>query len=117
MLYCGEVEGQGKRIMFVVRNSNRTQTRVAFDPSTATDSQKRVAIKAIADNFHWNTDKMSLLEELPPAIVEAARSYFKNYPNKKQFKMLGYDSLTFTREDVGLTGKPVVSQLAWMINK
>jgi len=70
----------------------------------------------IANRMHWNTDKLDTVMPLPQSIVEATREYFKNYPDKKELKIMGFDELTFTREDVGVDGQEPVSLLAWLIN-
>lgn len=116
MLYYHPEEGN-THIQFAVRNSNGRHIKVEFDPSRASESQHKLAIRKIAKDLHWNTDKYALLEPIPNSIVRLATSYFKQYPNAKQFKMAGLDQLAFTREDLGIgTDEGPVSLLTWLIN-
>lgn len=116
MLYYHPEEGN-THIQFAVRNSNGKHIKVEFDPSRASESQHKLAIRKIAKDLHWNTDKHALLEPIPDSIVRLATSYFKQYPNAKQFKIAGLDQLAFTREDLGIgTDEGPVSLLTWLIN-
>lgn len=116
MLYYHPEEGN-THIQFAVRNSNGRHIKVEFDPSRASESQHKLAIRKIAKDLHWNTDKYALLEPIPDSIVRLATSYFKQYPNAKQFKIAGLDQLAFTREDLGIgTDEVPVSLLTWLIN-
>lgn len=116
MLYYQSEEGN-THVQFAVRNSNGKHIKVEFDPSRASESQHKLAIRKIAKDLHWNTDKYALLEPIPDSIVRLATSYFKQYPNAKQFKIAGLDQLAFTREDLGIgTDKGPVSLLTWLIN-
>lgn len=116
MLYYHPEEGN-THIQFAVRNSNGRHIKVEFDPSRASESQHKLAIRKIAKDMHWNTDKYALLEPIPDSIVRLATSYFKQYPNAKQFKIAGLEQLAFTREDLGIgTDKGPVSLLTWLIN-
>lgn len=116
MLYYHPEEGN-THIQFAVRNSNGKHIKVEFDPSRASESQHKLAIRKIAKDLHWNTDKYALLEPIPDSIVRLATSYFKQYPNAKQFKIAGLEQLAFTREDLGIgTDKGPVSLLTWLIN-
>lgn len=116
MLYYHPEEGN-THIQFAVRNSNGRHIKVEFDPSRASESQHKLAIRKIAKDLHWNTDKYALLEPIPNSIVRLATSYFKQYPNAKQFKIAGLEQLAFTREDLGMgTDKGPVSLLTWLIN-
>lgn len=116
MLYYHPEEGN-THIQFAVRNSNGRHIKVEFDPSRASESQHKLAIRKIAKDLHWNTDKYALLEPIPDSIVRLATSYFKQYPNAKQFKIAGLEQLSFTREDLGIgTDKGPVSLLTWLIN-
>ena len=116
MLYYHPEEGN-THIQFSVRNSNGRHIKVEFDPSRASESQHKLAIRKIAKDLHWNTDKYALLEPIPNSIVRLATSYFKQYPNAKQFKIAGLEQLAFTREDLGMgTDKGPVSLLTWLIN-
>lgn len=116
MLYYQSEEGN-THIQFAVRNSNGKHVKVEFDPSRASESQHKLAIRKIAKDLHWNTDKYALLEPIPDSIVRLATSYFKQYPNAKQFKIAGLEQLAFTREDLGIgTDKGPVSLLTWLIN-
>lgn len=116
MLYYHPEEGN-THIQFAVRNSNGRYIKVEFDPSRASESQHKLAIRKIAKDLHWNTDKYALLEPIPNSIVRLATSYFKQYPNAKQFKIAGLDQLAFTREDLGIgTDEGPVSLLTWLIN-
>lgn len=116
MLYYHPEEGN-THIQFAVRNSNGRHIKVEFDPSRASESQHKLAIRKIAKDLHWNTDKYTLLEPIPDSIVRLATSYFKQYPNAKQFKIAGLEQLAFTREDLGIgTDKGPVSLLTWLIN-
>lgn len=115
-LYYHPEEGN-THIQFAVRNSNGRHIKVEFDPSRASESQHKLAIRKIAKDLHWNTDKYALLEPIPDSIVRLATSYFKQYPNAKQFKIAGLEQLAFTREDLGIgTDKGSVSLLTWLIN-
>lgn len=116
MLYYHPEEGD-THIQFAVRNSNGRHIKVEFDPSRASESQHKLAIRKIAKDLHWNTDKYALLEPIPNSIVRLATSYFKQYPNAKQFKIAGLEQLAFTREDLGIgTDEGPVSLLTWLIN-
>lgn len=116
MLYYHPEEGN-THIQFAVRNSNGRHIKVEFDPSRASESQHKLAIRKIAKDLHWNTDKYALLEPIPDSIVRLATSYFKQYPNAKQFKIAGLEQLAFTREDLGIgTNEAPVSLLTWLIN-
>ena len=116
MLYYQSDESN-THIQFAVRNSNGKHVKVEFDPSRASESQHKLAIRKIAKDLHWNTDKYALLEPIPNSIVRLATSYFKQYPNAKQFKIAGLEQLAFTREDLGIgTDKGPVSLLTWLIN-
>lgn len=116
MLYYQSEEGN-TRVQFAVRNSNGKHIKVEFDPSRASESQHKLAIRKIAKDLHWNTDKYALLEPIPDSIVRLATSYFKQYPNAKQFKIAGLEQLAFTREDLGIgTDEGPVSLLTWLIN-
>lgn len=116
MLYYHPEEGN-THIQFAVRNSNGRHIKVEFDPSRASESQHKLAIRKIAKDLHWNTDRYALLEPIPNSIVRLATSYFKQYPNAKQFKIAGLEQLAFTREDLGIgTDKGPVSLLTWLIN-
>lgn len=116
MLYYHPEEGN-THIQFAVRNSNGKHIKVEFDPSRASESQHKLAIRKIAKDLHWNTDKHALLEPIPNSIVRLATSYFKQYPNAKQFKIAGLEQLAFTREDLGIgTNEGPVSLLTWLIN-
>lgn len=116
MLYYHPEEGN-THIQFAVRNSNGRYIKVEFDPSRASESQHKLAIRKIAKDLHWNTDKYALLEPIPNSIVRLATSYFKQYPNAKQFKIAGLEQLAFTREDLGIgTDEGPVSLLTWLIN-
>lgn len=116
MLYYHPEEGN-THIQFAVRNSNGRHIKVEFDPSRASESQHKLAIRKIAKDLHWNTDKYALLEPIPNSIVRLATSYFKQHPNAKQFKIAGLEQLAFTREDLGIgTDKGPVSLLTWLIN-
>lgn len=116
MLYYQSEEGN-THVQFAVRNSNGKHIKVEFDPSRASESQHKLAIRKIAKDLHWNTDKYALLEPIPDSIVRLATSYFKQYPNAKQFKIAGLEQLAFTREDLGIgTNEGPVSLLTWLIN-
>lgn len=116
MLYYQSEEGN-THVQFAVRNSNGEHIKVEFDPSRASESQHKLAIRKIAKDLHWNTDKYALLEPIPNSIVRLAASYFKQYPNAKQFKIAGLEQLAFTREDLGIgTDEGPVSLLTWLIN-
>ena len=116
MLYYHPEEGN-THIQFAVRNSNGRHIKVEFDPSRASESQHKLAIRKIAKDLHWNTDKYALLKPIPNSIVRLATSYFKQYPNAKQFKIAGLEQLAFTREDLGIgTDEGPVSLLTWLIN-
>lgn len=116
MLYYQSEEGN-THVQFAVRNSNGKHIKVEFDPSRASESQHKLAIRKIAKDLHWNADKYALLEPIPDSIVRLATSYFKQYPNAKQFKIAGLEQLAFTREDLGIgTDKGPVSLLTWLIN-
>lgn len=115
-LYYQSEEGN-THVQFAVRNSNGKHIKVEFDPSRASESQHKLAIRKIAKDLHWNTDKYALLEPIPNSIVRLAASYFKQYPNAKQFKIAGLEQLAFTREDLGIgTDEGPVSLLTWLIN-
>lgn len=115
-LYYQSEEGN-THVQFAVRNSNGKYIKVEFDPSRASESQHKLAIRKIAKDLHWNTDKYALLEPISDSIVRLATSYFKQYPNAKQFKIAGLEQLAFTREDLGIgTDKGPVSLLTWLIN-
>lgn len=115
-LYYQSEEGN-THVQFAVRNSNGKHIKVEFDPSRASESQHKLAIRKIAKDLHWNTDKYALLEPIPDSIVRLATSYFKQYPNAKQFKIAGLEQLAFTREDLGIgTDEGPVSLLTWLIN-
>lgn len=116
MLHYQSEEGN-THVQFAVRNSNGKHIKVEFDPSRASESQHKLAIRKIAKDLHWNTDKYALLEPIPDSIVRLATSYFKQYPNAKQFKIAGLEQLAFTREDLGIgTDEGPVSLLTWLIN-
>lgn len=116
MLYYQSEEGN-THVQFAVRNSNGKHIKVEFDPSRASESQHKLAIRKIAKDLHWNTDKYALLEPISDSIVRLATSYFKQHPNAKQFKIAGLEQLAFTREDLGIgTDKGPVSLLTWLIN-
>lgn len=116
MLYYQSEEGN-THVQFAVRNSNGEHIKVEFDPNRASESQHKLAIRKIAKDLHWNTDKYALLEPIPDSIVRLATSYFKQYPNAKQFKIAGLEQLAFTREDLGIgTDEGPVSLLTWLIN-
>lgn len=116
MLYY-QSEESNTHVQFAVRNSNGKHIKVEFDPSRASESQHKLAIRKIAKDLHWNTDKYALLEPISDSIVRLATSYFKQYPNAKQFKIAGLEQLAFTREDLGIgTDKGPVSLLTWLIN-
>lgn len=116
MLYYQSEEGN-THVQFAVRNSNGRHIKVEFDPSRASESQHKLAIRKIAKDLHWNTDKYALLEPIPNSIVRLATSYFKQYPNAKQFKIAGLEQLAFTIEDLGIgTDEGPVSLLTWLIN-
>ena len=116
MLYYQSEVGK-THVKFAVRNSNGKHIKVEFDPSRASESQHKLAIRKIAKDLHWNTDKYALLEPISDSIVRLATSYFKQYPNAKQFKIAGLEQLAFTREDLGIgTDKGPVSLLTWLIN-
>lgn len=116
ILYYQSEEGN-THVQFAVRNSNGKHIKVEFDPNRASESQHKLAIRKIAKDLHWNTDKYALLEPIPDSIVRLATSYFKQYPNAKQFKIAGLEQLAFTREDLGIgTDKGPVSLLTWLIN-
>lgn len=116
MLYYQSEEGN-THVQFAVRNSNGKHIKVEFDPSRASESQHKLAVRKIAKDLHWNTDKYALLEPIPNSIVRLAASYFKQYPNAKQFKIAGLEQLAFTREDLGIgTDEGPVSLLTWLIN-
>lgn len=116
MLHYQSEEGN-THVQFAVRNSNGKHIKVEFDPSRASESQHKLAIRKIAKDMHWNTDKYALLEPIPDSIVRLATSYFKQYPNAKQFKIAGLEQLAFTREDLGIgTDEGPVSLLTWLIN-
>ena len=116
MLYYQSEEGN-THVQFAVRNSNGKHIKVEFDPSRASESQHKLAIRKIAKDLHWNADKYALLEPISDSIVRLATSYFKQYPNAKQFKIAGLEQLAFTREDLGIgTDKGPVSLLTWLIN-
>lgn len=116
MLYYQSEEGN-THVQFAVRNSNGKHIKVEFDPSRASESQHKLAIRKIAKDLHWNTDKYALLEPIPDSIVRLATSYFKQYSNAKQFKIAGLEQLAFTREDLGIgTDEGPVSLLTWLIN-
>ena len=116
MLYYQSEEGN-THVQFAIRNSNGKHIKVEFDPSRASESQHKLAIRKIAKDLHWNTDKYALLEPIPNSIVRLAASYFKQYPNAKQFKIAGLEQLAFTREDLGIgTDEGPVSLLTWLIN-
>lgn len=116
MLYYQSEEGN-THVQFAVRNSNGKHIKVEFDPNRASESQHKLAIRKIAKDLHWNTDKYALLEPIPNSIVRLAASYFKQYPNAKQFKIAGLEQLAFTREDLGIgTDEGPVSLLTWLIN-
>lgn len=116
MLYYQSEEGN-THVQFAVRNSNGKHIKVEFDPSRASESQHKLAIRKIAKDLHWNTDKYALLEPIPDSIVRLATSYFKQYLNAKQFKIAGLEQLAFTREDLGIgTDEGPVSLLTWLIN-
>ena len=116
MLYYHPEEGN-THIQFAVRNSNGRHIKVEFDPNRASESQHKLAIRKIAKDLHWNTDKYALLEPIPNSIVRLATFYFKQYPNAKQFKIAGLEQLAFTREDLGIgTDEGPVSLLTWLIN-
>lgn len=116
MLYYQSEEGN-THVQFAVKNSNGKHIKVEFDPSRASESQHKLAIRKIAKDLHWNTDKYALLEPIPDSIVRLATSYFKQYPNAKQFKIAGLEQLAFTREDLGIgTDEGPVSLLTWLIN-
>lgn len=116
MLYYQSEEGN-THVQFAVRNSNGKHIKVEFDPSRASESQHKLAIRKIAKDLHWNTDKYALLEPIPNSIVRLAASYFKQYPNAKQFKIAGLEQLAFTIEDLGIgTDEGPVSLLTWLIN-
>lgn len=116
MLYYQSEEGN-THVQFAVRNSNGKHIKVEFDPSRASESQHKLAIRKIAKDLHWNTDKYALLEPISDSIVRLATSYFKQYPNAKQFKIAGLEQLAFTREDLGIgTDEGPVSLLTWLIN-
>lgn len=116
MLYYQSEEGN-THVQFAVRNSNGKHIKVEFDPNRASESQHKLAIRKIAKDLHWNTDKHALLEPIPDSIIRLATSYFKQYPNAKQFKIAGLEQLAFTREDLGIgTNEGPVSLLTWLIN-
>ena len=116
MLYYQSEEGN-THVQFAVRNSNGKHIKVEFDPSRASESQHKLAIRKIAKDLHWNTDKYALLEPISDSIIRLATSYFKQYPNAKQFKIADLEQLAFTREDLGIgTDKGPVSLLTWLIN-
>lgn len=116
MLYYQSEEGN-THVQFAVRNSNGKHIKVEFDPSRASESQHKLAIRKIAKDLHWNTDKYALLEPISDSIIRLATSYFKQYPNAKQFKIASLEQLAFTREDLGIgTDKGPVSLLTWLIN-
>lgn len=116
MLYYQSEEGN-THVQFAVKNSNGKYIKVEFDPNRASESQHKLAIRKIAKDLHWNTDKYALLEPIPDSIVRLATSYFKQYPNAKQFKIAGLEQLAFTREDLGIgTDEGPVSLLTWLIN-
>lgn len=118
MLYYDDGSNTGNpHIQFAVKDERGRYIKVEFDPAKANESQAKLAIRKIAKDLHWNTDKEALLEPLPQRLVDTATAYFKQYPDKKVFTVAGLKELSFTREDlgIGMEGGPV-SLLTWMIN-
>lgn len=117
MLYYNETDPNRPHLQYAVKNSNGTYSRVEFNPNRVSEQVKKNAIRKIAKDMHWNTEKYALLEPIPSRIVNLGKSYFKQFPNEKAYKIAGLKDLSFTREDLGIgTEHGPVSLLAWMIN-
>ena len=117
MLYYNETDPNRPHLQYAVKNSNGTYSRVEFNPNKVSEQVKKNAIRKIAKDMHWNTEKYALLEPIPSRIVNLGKSYFKQFPNEKVYKIAGLKDLSFTKEDLGIgTEHRPVSLLAWMIN-
>lgn len=117
MLYYNETDTNRPHLQYAVKNSNGTYSRVEFNPNRVSEQVKKNAIRKIAKDMHWNTEKYTLLEPIPSRIVNLGKSYFKQFPNEKVYKIAGLKDLSFTKEDLGIgTEHGPVSLLAWMIN-
>ena len=117
MLYYNETDPNRPHLQYAVKNSNGTYSRVEFNPNKVPEQVKKNAIRKIAKDMHWNTEKYTLLEPIPSRIVNLGKSYFKQFPNEKVYKIAGLKDLSFTKEDLGIgTEHGPVSLLAWMIN-
>lgn len=117
MLYYNETDPNRPHLQYAVKNSNGTYSRVEFNPNKVSEQVKKNAIRKIAKDMHWNTEKYALLEPIPSRIVNLGKSYFKQFPNEKVYKIAGLKDLSFTKEDLGIgTEHGPVSLLAWMIN-
>lgn len=117
MLYYNGTDPNRPHLQYAVKNSNGTYSRVEFNPNKVSEQVKKNAIRKIAKDMHWNTEKYALLEPIPSRIVNLGKSYFKQFPNEKVYKIAGLKDLSFTREDLGIgTEHGPVSLLAWMVN-
>ena len=118
LFYNKDRESGEPYLEFAIRQNKRVYKRYVIPKKNInTPAVRKMIISHIANHFHWNTDKNALLESIPPAIVNALKGYFKQNPDKQSVSIGGFEQLTFTREDLGLTetNKTPVSVLAWMI--
>lgn len=89
-----------------------------------TEAQAARAIKHIAMNIHWNTDKVAMSSPIPESIRQDAIQYMNRF-NTDTYRVLNCDDLQFTMEDLGLTRDADGNVIAvpnapllitWMIN-
>ena len=96
-----------------------------FDPNFkdkyghTSEENRRKVIAAIAQNFHWNTERDVLSDNMVtsyPSLFGYLRTQFKNDESLKEFNFFGVDGLTFKKDEMfDENMKPKkFSHLAWM---
>jgi len=96
-----------------------------FNPDD--DSTRRMVVRAIARNMHWNTDRDTMAKTFggqdTRLIVNYLENYFKNNPGEEEYSLFGVPEFTFNKSDlfeVDATGQPIklkegLTVAGWMI--
>jgi len=61
---------------------------------------RKTIIAAIANNLHWNTDRVLMTSGIETGIMEALYEVFSQNPDLEEYSFAGLEDLTFKKSDL-----------------
>lgn len=98
-------------------NGNMRHVHYSLNDIYTDETVRKTVISMIANNLHWNTPRVAMMEMIQPSILEGLREVFSRNPNLEEYSIAGIEDLTFKKSDLFTDDLEYknVSLVAWMI--